>query len=235
MRDWLVLDLAGPLMAFGGVAIDQVGPVRPWPSASMLTGLIANALGWDWSDRAEHQDLQDRLTFASAGIREGSVLTDMQNVKMAKADKGWTTRGTPEGRAGASYDAPHRRTRDYHADRHVRVVLALDPPDKSPDLEAVRDALIRPVRPLFLGRKPCLPSRPLVPVDGNLVTAANAFDALALVAPGLPAQWPAGHGPQSEQGLRTIPDHADLRIWTLGLHGGARAVVEGRLPEQAQP
>ena len=68
---WLVLRLEAPLMAFGGVAIDQFGPVRDFPAASMLAGLIANALGLHWSDRAENQEIQDRLIFAARREREG--------------------------------------------------------------------------------------------------------------------------------------------------------------------
>ena len=156
---WLVLHLAAPLMSFGGVAVDQVGPTRRSPAASALTGLIGNALGLDWSDRAAHQDLQERLIFASALIREGHVLTDSQNAQLSKSDKGWTTRGTPEGRDGASYDAPHRRRRDYLADAELRVVLRLT--EGRPDLDMLAEALNRPARPLFIGRKPCLPSRRL--------------------------------------------------------------------------
>ena len=42
----LILRLEAPLMAFGGETIDNLGVVRRFPSASMLTGLLANALGW---------------------------------------------------------------------------------------------------------------------------------------------------------------------------------------------
>lgn len=43
----LILDLCGPMMVFGGVAVDQVGPVRDFPALSMTSGLVANALGLD--------------------------------------------------------------------------------------------------------------------------------------------------------------------------------------------
>lgn len=218
-------------MAFGAVAIDQVGPVRPYPAASMLAGLIGNALGWDWSWRTDHQALQDRLIFGVAEIRPGEVVTDIQNVQMAKADKGWTTLGRPEGRAGASYDARHRRTRDYHADRAVRVVLALNPPDQAPTLDDVRVALLYPARPLFLGRKACLPSRSILPAEGWAIEAPDAHAALTATAPGADAQWPVGEGPMDGPDIHRIGDLPDLRVWTLGLHGGSRAVVEGRLPE----
>ena len=85
---WLVLRLDAPLMAFGGVAVDQIGPVRDFPAASMLTGLIGNTLGWHWSDRAAHQAMQDRLVFAARREREGMLLTDMQNAQLSKTDKG---------------------------------------------------------------------------------------------------------------------------------------------------
>lgn len=147
-------------MSFGGVAVDQVGPTRRFPAASALTGLIGNALGLDWSDRAAHQNLQERLIFASALIREGHLLTDSQNAQLSKTDKGWTTRGMPEGRDGASYGAPHRRRRDYLADAELRVVLRLT--EGRPDLDMLAEALNRPARPLFIGRKPCLPSRPML-------------------------------------------------------------------------
>lgn len=233
-HQWLVLNLDAPLMAFGGVAVDQVGPTRDFPAASMLTGLFGNALGWHWSDRQAHQSLQDRLVFASRRDCEGTAITDSQNVQLSKLDKGWTTRGRPEGRAGASYSAPHRRQRDYHADSSVCVVLRLEPARDKPVLEELAAALERPARPLFLGRKPCLPSAPLLKgKSGRWVVADKAYSALAAI-PGkdaaLRAQWPIGEGPESPGNLVDhIVDHTDLRNWLTGLHGGSRRVVEGRI------
>ena len=235
-RRWLVLQLEAPLMAFGGVAVDQVGPVRDFPTTSMLAGLIGNALGLHWSDRAEHQAIQDRLVFAARREREGAPLTDTQNAQLAKTDRGWTTIGEPEGRAGATYDAPHRRTRDYHADLSVRVVLCLDPEEGTPTLDALAEALDRPARPLFLGRKPCLPSAPLL-ANGpdRWVMGDTAHQALRRVpgeGEGFRAQWPMGEGPEAGDGVDRISDLADLRNWRTGLHGGSRQVVEGRLVQE---
>ena len=228
---WLVVRLEAPLMAFGGVAVDQVGPTRDFPSASMLTGLFANALGLHWSDWTAHQALQDRLIFGARREREpdaAGVVTDMQNAHLGKADKGWTTFGIPEGRAGATYDAPHRRTRDYLTDRTVRVVARLDNTDESPTLERLADALDRPARPLFIGRKPCLPTCRLMDgwVDGETVYAA--LTALPGTA-SFPALWPVGEGPESGDSVERVTDRADLRNWRTGLHGGARRAVEGRI------
>lgn len=227
MTRWLKLDLAAPMLVFGGVAIDHVGPTRDFPAASMLTGLFGNALGWHWRDRTAHQELQDRIVFAAALLAEGRLVTDAQNAKLEKSDRGWTSWGTPEGRAGDSYDAPHRRRRDYLCDAEVMVVCRLTPesgPDtEALDTEALANALDRPARPLFLGRKPCLPTRRLF---AGWVEGKTAHAALAAALPRTArAQWPEEEGPGGDR----RQELADLRNWRSGLHGGSRPVIEGRV------
>ena len=107
----LIMRLESPLMAFGGETIDNYGVIRPFPAASMLTGLLANALGWRRVERERHQALQNRLVFAARIDREpagGVRMTDFQTAQLGANDQGWTTRGRPEGRAGGAntYNAP---------------------------------------------------------------------------------------------------------------------------------
>ena len=238
---WLVLRLDAPLMAFGGVAIDQVGPTRDFPAASMLAGLIGNALGWHWSDRDAHDRMQGRLVFATRLDREGTVLSDSQNAQLSKDDKGWTTHGMPEGRDGVSYSAPHRRLREYMADGSVRIVLRLDPADVPPTLDALAQAFDRPAHPLFVGRKPCLPSAPLLAGKGGRWVNAECAHAALCAIPGssekVRAQWPVGEGPGPDAGVDVVAltGVADLRNWSTGLHGGSRGVVEGRVSLTTAP
>ena len=100
-----------------------------------------------------HQRLQDRLVFAVRIDREpagGVRLRDYQTVQMADSVDlfvqnnqwviGWTTRGTPDRRAGALGSAgsgpfTHQRYRDYFADMRVTVALRLEPEDESPTLD----------------------------------------------------------------------------------------------------
>ena len=93
----------------------------------------------------------------------GLRLTDFQTAQLGANDRGWTTRGAPEGRAGGAntYDAPHVRYRDYYPDTLVIVALRLVSDEEAPTLESLATALDEPARPLFIGRKPCLPSAPL--------------------------------------------------------------------------
>lgn len=225
---WLHLHLAAPLMAFGGVTIDHVGPTRDYPAASALTGLFANALGWRRENSAAHQALQDRLEFAALSVLpEGRhaplVVTDTQNAKLEKSDKGWTTWGQPEGRAGATYDSPHRRRRDYLADQDTHMVIRLTS-NEAPSLEQLAEALDHPARPLFLGRKPCLPTRRLF---AGWIEADSPHAALtALTTQGIKGRaiWP-DDGQIYEGALKY--DLQDLRDWKTGLHGGNRIVCEG--------
>jgi CRISPR system Cascade subunit CasD len=226
-HQWLHLRLAAPLMAFGGVAIDHVGPTREFPSASALTGLLANALGLRREESAQHQELQERLIFGALSVvPEGRtaalVVTDTQNAKLEKSDRGWTTRGVPEGRAGATYDSPHRRRRDYLADHETRVVLRLAAGD-GPALDDVAMALERPARPLFIGRKPCLPTSPMLVEHVEGSTAYEALNAIGVT----------GHAIWTDEGAGPVDalrhDLADLRNWRTGLHGGSRVVMEGKI------
>jgi CRISPR system Cascade subunit CasD len=226
---WLVLRLEAPLVAFGGVSIDHIGVTRDFPSQSMLTGLFANALGWTRVEAEKHQALQERIIFAARCERENlsGILTDTQNAKLEKSDEGFTTHGAPEGRTGASYDGPHRRHRDYHMDCCVSVVLRLKEADEAPDLAALSTALDRPARPLFIGRKPCLPAFPLR--GAGFVLAPTAYAALQRLPSNgvLRALWPLNEGPAEGREVHRIINLPDIRNWRSGLHGGSRMVVEG--------
>lgn len=174
MQRHLVLKLAAPMMAFGGETIDNLGVIRDFPARSMLTGLLANALGWDRSAAQLHDSLQARLRMGCVLMPGAKRMQDFQTAQISK-ETGWTTWGAPEGRAGNSYDGPHLRYRDYHADLCAWVVLRLEPADEAPTLQDIATALDRPCRPLFLGRKPCLPAGRLV---AGWVQAACLRDAL---------------------------------------------------------
>jgi CRISPR system Cascade subunit CasD len=239
MPEHLLLRLEAPLMAFGGETIDQRGVIRDLPAAS--TGLLANALGWHRTSTRLLDELQDRLIFAVRIDRPGTRIQDFQTAQLAKSDRGWTTRGVPEGRAGgsATYDSPHLRFRDYHADGAVTVALRLEPPGAEPTLAVLAAALDEPARPLFIGRKPCLPCGPLVLGTAEAETALQAvIDAPLADAPSerLHLFWAAEEGGHSSS-FRTFT-LCDRRNWRTGVHGGWRSVHEGFIdglsPEQAR-
>jgi CRISPR system Cascade subunit CasD len=203
-----------------------------------VTGLLANALGWHRGERERHQDLQDRLVMGARLDRSGTELRDFQTAQLAKNDKGWTTRGVPEGRGGGAdtYKSPHIRLRNYRADAFVTVALRLNPPDGDPTLARLAEALAAPARPLFIGRKPCLPSRPVLAEP--MLEAENVFEALRR-APLADAHSLVGRREASNGTVRLaippseLPDDqrtrqsahastmlADVRDWNAGVHAG---------------
>jgi len=221
----LILALDAPLMAFGGETIDNYGVIRDFPAKSMICGLIANALGYARHEGERLQALQDRLRLGSRLDRQGTRIRDFQTARLGQSDRGWTTRGRIEGRAGGAgtYQGPHLRYRDYHADARIIVALRLDPAAEEPTLDAVAHALDEPARPLFLGRKPCLPAGRLVRGFVDADTIHGALAEAGGSGRSLHAQWPEGEGPDGQNHRRIC----DERNWISGLHGGDRPVIEG--------
>lgn len=233
MPQHLVLRLASPLIAFGSEAIDNFGVIQDFPALSMVTGLLANAMGWDRGDKEAHNRLQERLRIGSRLEKDGSRLTDFQTAQLGAKDQGWTTWGVPEERRGGaeSYNSPHLRYRDYHADLTALVVLRLEPADEAPTLADLAHALDHPKRPLFIGRKPCLPTGRLMAgcVEANNVLAALTslpFEPGVDAISGLRAQWPDGEGALMND---RVLDVCDERNWGSGVHGGWRPVREGQI------
>lgn len=220
-------------MAFGGVMIDRLGPVRDTPSASTVTGLLANALGVCRWESARLDRLQDRLVFGCRLDRRGRRFTEFQTAQLGADDRGWTTRGRPEGRAGGAntYASPHIRERDHDADARVTVALRLLDADEPPTLDDLARALDEPARPLFLGRKACLPAAPLF---AGFVDADTAHDALlaAPIADPVPAWRAPTRPPVDASVLFVLPadepcppgfhaSHAcERRDWAAGVHAG---------------
>ena len=235
MAEHLIMTLEAPLMSFGGETIDNLGVIRPFPAASMLAGLLANALGWRRVERQRHQDLQDRITFAARIDREphgGLRMTDFQTAAINNTEQGWTTRGRPEGRGGGTYQN-HLRYRDYHADMSVTIALRLDPADGDPTLGNLAEALEEPARPLFIGRKPCLPSRRLFGGFSEGETALAALLAVPLAqesqpGPTIRVQWPEGEGADAMERSQALMI-TDERNWVSGLHGGGRPIRQAAI------
>ncbi len=239
MTEYLRLVLEGPLLAFGGEAVDARGVIADFPGASMLTGLLGNALGWRRSDRNALADLQARLHYAARIDRAGDRICDYQTARLFEDDKGWTTKGAVEGRnKSPSYSLgkdgrrslTYERFRDYHADKRVVVALRLDPASQAPTVADLAAALDEPARPLFLGRKSCLPSGHIcagtVDADGFLAALATMPLSAGVMSRAL---LPGAEPPKRGDETRPWSDHRD---WHSGVHGGTRTVRIRSLPAQ---
>jgi len=235
--DILLMRLDAPLMSFGAPIVDNRGVIQPYPALSMICGLLGNALGYDHCDTNRLQRLQERIRYACRQDRPGKRMRDYQTVDLGQAflndDGAWTTRGALQRRKGGSASTgTHIRFRDYWADAVYTVALALEPPDESPCLDDLARALDSPARPLFIGRKPCLPAAPLLL---RRTQAPNLLHALKTACPpkGLPADasvpawWPTE--PQAEEPHGMQLPVTDARDWANQIHVGERWIAEGQI------
>lgn len=245
MIDALILRFDAPMMSFGGAAVDSRGVIRRFPARSMLTGLLANALGYRRADAAAHQRLQARVRFATRCDVEGERIVDYQTVDLGQPhllakQVGWTTWGRIEARAGASSEQTHIREREYWAGAVYTLALTLTPDeaDDALDLDAVEAALRRPARPLFIGRKPCLPAARILVGRRSAATLRAALEAEPRVRRGdagaLAAWWDAAPSAAAPDPNRPVIEVSDERDWANQIHGGRRLIEEGRVepPEE---
>jgi CRISPR system Cascade subunit CasD len=246
--DALLLRFEAPLMSFGGTVVDQINATRHHPGKAMLAGLLGNALGYRHGDAAALAALQQRLRWAAREDQPGRPFVDFQTVNLSEPFmwQGWTTRGQPEVRA-----AKYRRRdvgttiryRHYLADAVYLVALGLAEGD-GPDLDALDAAVQRPARPLFLGRKCCIPSSPLRvgrvstprlrdallhPAAARIERRTSARQATAPTR--VRAWWPTDEG--TEIG-RTIAFTDDMD-WENQLHVGRRYVQEAWVEFEPAP
>lgn len=242
MKEYLILNLEAPMMSFGSEVTGAFGPTAIFPGISLLTGFLANALGWDRTETERHQALQDRLIMGSMLVREGHPITDYQTAILGQQDKAWTRRGV-EGRkksatsfktspdekrrTGRRIDVvTNQRWRDVRADARCIIAATLSD-DGHPNLEQLAQGLIHPERPLFLGRKPFTPSSPLMMgiIEADSVHhALEQMSAELQIDRGCKAQWP-----ETENGSGTRIAVRDMRNWRAGVHGGERQVIEGTI------
>lgn len=147
----LLLRLAGPLQSWGVQSRFSHRDTGLEPSKSGVVGLLAAALG-----RGRDEPLEDlaALTMGVRVEREGRLLRDFHTAG------GTHKQGEQYGVAIADGSKPRVVTsqRYYLTDADFLVGLESDDEDFLCRLDA---ALARPVWPLFLGRKACVPGRPI--------------------------------------------------------------------------
>ncbi len=190
MPEYLLVRLEGPLQSWGDVAFDRHRPTAAFPTKSALSGIFASALGWTYRDGTQINALQDAMEYAVREDRRPTPLRDFQTAWLGREAGGWTHWGY-EARGGSQKDGTHLMEKHYLADGSFLVACSVS--SGPVNLDELQQALERPARPLFLGRKACPPSMKLF--EGR-ATGASARDALSRVP------------------VRTQYDAPPLRCWS---------------------
>lgn len=236
--DVIVLRLDAPLMSFGAPIIDRHGKVQSYPALSLITGLLGNALGYEHGNFDKLNRLQERLIYASRQDRAGQQIQDYHTVDLShdfmSDDNAWTTQGwLDERKGGAASKGTHIRLRDYRADAVHTVVLTLDPADEDPGLEKIQQALLKPERPLFIGRKTCLPAAPLFVMQMQADSLINALENVPLHPRGDNKKTHTAWWPVDDKEHQTNPEIeqpiTDRRDWGNQIHVGERWIARGEI------
>lgn len=141
----VALRLHGPLQAWGGPVVGDDRPTLPFPTRSGVLGLVAGCFGILRSDNARLLALADGARVHVRIDAPGTPLVDDQTIQ-----------GNPNA-------SPTRQTiqskRTYLCDASFVAVVV---PGPHGSLQAIAEALMRPVFAPFLGRRACVPSSPLL-------------------------------------------------------------------------
>lgn len=172
----LVFRLYGAMASWGSTAVGGVRPTRPAPSRSAVVGLLSAALGLKREQEEEIARLNDGVGMAIKSESDGRLLRDYHTAQVPSSDKTaiWSHRKA-ELENGARDVNTILSTRDYRVDGHWLVALSLRD-GASHTLQALRDALLEPVFPLYLGRKSCPLSVPVHPVISEAGSMKQALD-----------------------------------------------------------
>lgn len=174
----LLLRLEGPLQSWGVRSRWSRRDTGPEPTKSAIIGLLGCAAGItraDWRSGSQPDDTLEQwdkaLRFGVRIDRPGTIETDYHTAQ----GRFWQANGhvkTASCPAGTPFDKaqcqpPHTEVtwRDYLHDASFLVALAVKPEHRADNeglLERLKRHLQNPKWPLYLGRKSCVPSRPVL-------------------------------------------------------------------------
>lgn len=190
MRDYLVFQLYGPLAAWGDIAVGETRPSALTPTKSAILGLVAAALGLRRPDTADNESDRQSWEDAHAALADGYglavkmecpglPLSDYHTAQVPSSGKGKNRMVFPTRRDELTRVSRHDLNtilsrREYRQEAFCAIALWARA-GAPHELNTLRDALLAPAFPLYLGRKSCPPALPLAP---RVVSAPNVETAL---------------------------------------------------------
>jgi CRISPR system Cascade subunit CasD len=204
----LLLRLEGPLQSWGVRSRWDVRDTSPEPTKSGIIGLLGCALGYPMHD-PRLENLDRSLRFGVRVENAGALVTDYQTITdyLPTADGRFRVSGAtlsgPSSKLAAEGLRPSTviSPRAYLEDAAFLVALE-EVESKSTGLAECAEAVQRPRWPLFLGRKACIPTRPIFEYHGE------AYDGIEDALRRHVWQWLGAGG-----NVRHKKPHSDLTAW----------------------
>ena len=149
MKELIILRLEGILQSWGENSKWNKRTTARFPTKSAITGMIGCAMGLP-RESAELAKIAERINLGIRADRIGSVMNDYQTVQ------GMPDLYTADGkkRNNNTLVTP----REYLCDASFLVVIETEEDIANSIINAFND----PVWPIYLGRKNCIPSRPVL-------------------------------------------------------------------------
>ena len=173
---YLVFRLYGAMASWGDAAVGNVRPSRSHPGRSAIIGLLASALGIRREQQTQLDKLAQAITIAVKEYREGDLLSDYHTAQVPSEDKSRSHRHRKSELSGANHTLNTvLSSREYRCDGVWSVAIAINN-SQFYCLEKLSDALRQPKFTLYLGRKSCPLSAPLLPQIIEVDTLREALD-----------------------------------------------------------
>lgn len=178
MRDFLVFQLYGPLVSWGGVAVGQIRPTESQPTKSAILGLIAAALGVRRNEEKRLRELAEGYGFAVRTEFTGTFERDFQTAEVPSTVslKGCPHRTRKDELQAVRYgDNPVTSQREYHSDS-LNFTILWEKKNAPYSLVSIAKALTYPNFSLYLGRKSCPSALPLSPETVSANSLREVFE-----------------------------------------------------------
>lgn len=156
---YLALFLRAPLQSWGVSGKFGERPTMSFPSKSGILGMVAAATGIDRTDDAWLQQAT-KLSFSARAYRMGTRLSDYHTVGCGYGkETEFSRRSIPAKAEDGKPGNPAVTRREYLQDTTFGVVLF---GDDETLLKQMENGLANPVWGVWLGRKSCIPTEPVL-------------------------------------------------------------------------
>jgi CRISPR system Cascade subunit CasD len=170
MPNTLFLRFEAPLQSWGERAQWSERDTAPEPTKSGIVGLLACALGWADDERIVALSRAIRVGVRCDHIAQPTTLTDFHTVGGGYTEPQLLTgAGKPKRSNGRPHTEPTKR---YYLMDACFLVAAQS---TTAHIDKLAEAVQSPVWPVFLGRKSCVPTRPVYDGVGDHATLEDAL------------------------------------------------------------
>lgn len=175
MTPFLVMQLYGPMAAWGEQAVGQVRRTAAHPSKSAILGLCAAAMGIKRDEEEQHNALAATLKFGTEVLAIGTLIKDYHTTQVPPKRSKVHHLYTRSDELAEPDVGTILSTREYRQDALFKVVLWQTDGERK-QLDNMIEKLKHPQFHLYIGRKSCPLALPLNPrvLEANSLSAACA-------------------------------------------------------------